>query len=137
MFGRAPVARLFNSSAQTTTCRKICLSLWHSVILNYLIAMPKLQPLTIYRAASPIHSPEAVERAHSELLAALRDVFEITILPIEQMPSAAECHNLYGHRRCGRVRKPAVGSRQSPASHTPCRRLAELTGGLTGDRRMA
>lgn len=52
--------------------------------------MSELQPLTIYRAASPIHSPGAVERAHSELLAALRDVFEITILPIEQMPSAAD-----------------------------------------------
>ena len=52
--------------------------------------MSTLQSLTIYRAASPIHSPEAVERAHSELLTALSGVFSLTILPVEQLPSSAD-----------------------------------------------
>lgn len=40
--------------------------------------MSTLQSLTIYRAASLIHSPEAVERAHSELLTALAGMFMAT-----------------------------------------------------------
>jgi L-fucose isomerase, C-terminal domain len=51
--------------------------------------MSTLKPLTIYRAASPIHSPEAVALAHSELLKALADVFDLTILPIDRLPTSA------------------------------------------------
>lgn len=47
--------------------------------------MSTLQPLTIYRAASPIHSPEAVERAHSALLAALGAKFDLTVRPIDTL----------------------------------------------------
>lgn len=52
--------------------------------------MSTLQPLTIYRAASPIHSPEAVERAHSALLAALGAKFDLTVRPIGQLPPSAD-----------------------------------------------
>lgn len=52
--------------------------------------MSTLKPLTIYRAASPIHSPESVERAHYELLTALADVFNLTILPIDRLPESAD-----------------------------------------------
>lgn len=52
--------------------------------------MSNLKSLTIYRAASPIHSPEAVERAHTELLAALSGVFDLNILPISQLPPSAD-----------------------------------------------
>lgn len=51
--------------------------------------MPALKPITIYRAASPIHSEEAVSRAHAELLGELSGRFDVTILPLERLPSNA------------------------------------------------
>lgn len=52
--------------------------------------MTNHKPLTVYRAESPIHSPEAVERAHTELLAALAGEFDLTILPLSQLPPSAD-----------------------------------------------
>lgn len=52
--------------------------------------MSELRPLTVYRAASPIHSPEAVECAHSELLAALGSKFNLTILPVGELTPSAD-----------------------------------------------